>query len=99
MSTATLPESTSEKKGPALYGKAEAAANAILDAFRKGTIPKALAPVFIHRTDDVPCRAWSWSNQLIAAINGTSDARGYRHCQPVRGAAILGVRVDDSHGG
>jgi len=61
------------------YGKAECAANSILEAFRNpARLPEALAPAFIRRKDDVPCRAWSWSNQLIAALHGHSDSRGYR---------------------
>ena len=64
------------------YGEAETAANGILDAFKKpDELPAALAPVFINRKDDVPCRKWSWSNQLITAIRGHSDARGFRQWQ------------------
>ncbi len=65
------------------YRKAETAAGRILDAFQTGDLPKALAPIFINRKDNVPCRAWSWSNQLLAALTGTSDARGYRQWQAV----------------
>ena len=66
------------------YGKAETAANTILKAFQNpGELPKALAPIFIKRRDDVPCRQWSWSNQLIVAISGHSDARGFRQWQKV----------------
>ena len=60
------------------YGKAEAAARTILEAFQSGNLPKSLAPIFIHRKDDVPCRQWSWSNQLLTALAGHSDARGFR---------------------
>jgi len=65
------------------YGKAEETANRILEAFKTGNVPKALAPIFIHRKDDVPCRAWSWGNQLMCALYGTSDARGFRQWQEV----------------
>jgi len=65
------------------YRKAESAATEILEAFQTGNLPQALAPIFIRRKDNVPCRAWSWSNQLLAALNGTSDARGYRQWQEV----------------
>ena len=66
------------------YGKAESAANQILAAFQNPEqLPKALAPVFIHRKDDVPCRKWSWNNQLICALRGHGDARGYRQWQQV----------------
>lgn len=60
------------------YGKAETAAQRILDVFKNGSLPDALAPVFIHRRDNTPCRAWSWSNQLLTALAGHSDARGFR---------------------
>jgi hypothetical protein len=63
--------------------KAEHAAGRILDAFKSGDLPKALAPVFIHRKDNVPCRQWSWSNQLLTALAGFSDARSYRQWQAV----------------
>ena len=66
------------------YGKAEAVASAVLDIFRQPqALPKALAPIFIHRSDNVPCRSWSWSNQLLTALAGTSDARGFRQWHEV----------------
>ena len=60
------------------YGQSERAATAIVDTFKSGKLPAALAPIFIRRADSVPCRAWSWSNQLLTALAGTSDARGFR---------------------
>ena len=60
------------------YGQAESCAKRILEAFETGRIPQAIAPVFIQRNDDIPCRKWSWSNQLITALSGTDDARGFR---------------------
>lgn len=66
-----------------LYGKAEATAQAILDAFKSGSIPAALANVFIQWDDDSPCRKWSWTNQLLTAIAGHDDARGFRQWQAV----------------
>lgn len=65
------------------YGKAESAAGRILELFRSGNVPKALAPMFIRRRDAVPCRAWSWSNQLLTALAGYDDARGFRQWQDV----------------
>jgi hypothetical protein len=59
-------------------GKAEEAANDILKLFQNpNDLPKPLAQVFIRRKDNVPCRAWSWRNQLLVAIHGYSDARGF----------------------
>jgi hypothetical protein len=59
------------------YGKAEETVNKILDAFETGKIPAALAQRFIHRKDNIPCNAWSGNNQLLCAIHGTGDARGF----------------------
>jgi len=65
------------------YGRAHDAATRILEAFQAGELPKALAPIFIRRRDGVPCRAWSWSNQLLVALFGYSDARGFRQWEQV----------------
>jgi len=59
-------------------GRAEEVANKIIEAFQSGNLPKAMAPIFIRRKDGVPCRSWSWGNQLLCVIYGTSDARGIR---------------------
>lgn len=59
-------------------GRAEDVANKIIEAFQAGNLPKALAPIFIRRKDGVPCRAWSFGNQLLCVLYGTSDARGIR---------------------
>ncbi|MFH1267077.1 MAG: ArdC family protein [Planctomycetota bacterium] len=65
------------------YRKAADAATAILKAFESGDLPNRLALVFVHRKDNVPCRAWSWSNQLLTALTGHSDARGCRQWEKV----------------
>lgn len=75
------------------YGKADAAANSILRAFQSpSTLPAAIAPVFIQRKDGSPCRAWSWANQLLVALNGHSDARGFRQWQSVNRFVRKGER-------
>jgi len=60
------------------YGKSEDASRKIVSLFESGAVPTALAPVFVHRHDDLPCRRWSWSNQLLTVLAGTEDARGFR---------------------
>jgi hypothetical protein len=75
------------------YGQSEQAANRILDTFKSGKLPAALAPLFIRRTDDVPCRRWSWSNQLLTALVGTSDARGFRQWLDAGRAVRKGARA------
>ena len=66
------------------YGRAEESAKRILSVFQSGDVPAALARVFIHRMDtDTPCRKWSWNNQLITALMGFDDARGFRQWEEV----------------
>ncbi len=64
------------------YGKAEEVATRIVEQFQTGNIPTALAQVFVRRRDSIPCRAWSWTNQLITALSGFDDARTYRDWKP-----------------
>ncbi len=68
-----------------MFGKhARDVASRIVDAFREPErLPAALAPIFIHRADDVPCRKWSWHNQFLVALAGTVDARGIRQWNKV----------------
>ena len=74
-----------DSKASRFHGKAKDAADKIVAAFRSGNLPKALAPLFIDRANDnVPCRSWSWSNQLLTALAGFSDARGYRQWETVK---------------
>jgi hypothetical protein len=64
-----------------MYGgkHTQEAATRIVEAFKQpDQIPHALAPIFIRRKDDIPCRRWSWHNQLIIALHGTNDARGIK---------------------
>ena len=58
------------------YGKSEDVVKRILDQFEGGTLPAAIKPLFVKRTDHVPSNAWSWNNQFIQAIMGTADSRG-----------------------
>jgi hypothetical protein len=63
--------------------RARQAADEILDAFRRGDLPRALADVFIHFDQELPCHRWSWRNRLIATIHGHADARGFRQWKEV----------------
>ena len=66
------------------FNKAEEAAADILKAFENPNgLPKPLAQVFIHRNDGSPCRVWSWRNQLIVALRGHGEARGYRQWEQI----------------
>jgi len=68
-----------------MYGRASEVAERIVEAFKHPeTLPTALAPIFIHRNDDAPCRKWSWHNQLLVILSGTSDARGMKQWNTVK---------------
>lgn len=68
-----------------MYGRATEVAERIVEAFKHPeTLPAALAPIFIHRNDDAPCRKWSWHNQLLVILSGTSDARGMKQWHAVK---------------
>jgi len=67
-----------------LYGKATDVGAQIVERFKDpASLPAPLANVFIRRKDQSPCRAWSWANQLIVAMHGYSEARGYRQWEAV----------------
>ena len=76
-------------------GRAETVALKIVEAFKTGNLPKALAPVFVRRKDGVPCRQWSWGNQLLCILNGTQDARGFKQWNTVGRKVIKGSKAFD----
>ena len=61
--------------------KARQALNRIVDLFKTGDVPKALAVATIPPRDDVPSSKWSWSNRLLQFMADTSDARGFKQWQ------------------
>ena len=75
------------------YGKSHEVATAIVDRFETGDVPAALATVFVHRDDNVPCRAWSWNNRFIVAIHGTADARGFNQWKEVGRSVSKGAKA------
>jgi len=60
------------------YGKSQDVTQAIIERFKSGDVPAALAQVFVNRSDNIPSGAWSWRNRFIQAIHGTADARGFK---------------------
>ena len=53
---------------------------AILDQFKTGDIPKAVA-ISMFPIPDIPCSKWSLLNRTLVFLSGTVDARGYRQWQ------------------
>ncbi len=58
--------------------KAKVCLQRIVDLFKEGNIPKALAVATIPPQTDIPSAKWSWSNKVLQFLADTSDARGFR---------------------
>ncbi len=74
------------------YGRASEVSGRIVGAFKAGSIPETLARVFIKR-DGSPCNKWSWSNQLLVALAGSADARGFRQWKTVKRHVVKGAKA------
>ncbi|MDM8536023.1 ArdC family protein [Desulfobacterales bacterium HSG17] len=51
--------------------------NSIVEEFKSGNIPKAIA-MACFPSPDTPSSHWSFTNRIIMFLSGTGDARGYR---------------------
>ena len=58
--------------------KARVCLQRIVELFREGNIPKALAVATIPPQAGIPSAKWSWSNKVLQFLADTSDARGFR---------------------
>jgi antirestriction protein ArdC len=59
------------------YGKAQQVADKILEAFKSSDVPKALSQRFIA-CGGRHCDSYSWTNQMLVALAGFSDAMGFK---------------------
>jgi N-terminal domain of anti-restriction factor ArdC len=73
--------------------RVESVAHRILSAFEAGEVPAALAQIFVRRQGDLPIARWSWSNQLLSALAGHFDARGFRQWKAVGRSVKKGERA------
>ena len=58
--------------------KARQCLDRIVELFRSGNVPKALAVATIPPQADIPSANWSLSNRLLQFLADTSDGRGYK---------------------
>ena len=58
--------------------KAKACLQRIVDLFKSGNVPKALAVATIPPQKGIPSAKWSISNRILQFLSDTSDARGFR---------------------
>jgi len=61
--------------------KAKECLQRIVDLFKEGNIPKALAVATIPPQTDIPSAKWSVGNRVLQFLADTSDARGFRQWQ------------------
>ena len=61
--------------------KAKVCLQRIVDLFKEGNIPEALAVATIPPQAGIPSAKWSLSNRLLQFLADTSDARGFRQWQ------------------
>jgi hypothetical protein len=65
-----------------MNGKVKQVLNGILERFKTGDIPEAVA-FSMFAVPDIPSRNWSLLNRTLMFIAGTQDGRGYRQWQQV----------------
>ena len=74
--------------------RVQAVAETILEAFRSGELPKALAQVFLNPIPEgSPMAKWSWRNRLLVALRGERDARGFRQWKRIGRSVKKGERA------
>lgn len=61
--------------------KAKECLGRIVDLFKTGNIPKALAVATIPPQNNIPSAKWSIGNRVLQFLADTSDARGFRQWQ------------------
>jgi len=52
--------------------------DSIVERFKNGDIPKAVAYTMYPMAEDIPSAKWSMLNRLLMVLAGSSDARGYK---------------------
>ena len=57
--------------------------NRLLEQFKTGDVPQAVAYSLFPATRDIPSEKWSFLNRSLMFISGTGDARGFRQWQEV----------------
>lgn len=66
--------------------------NTIVENFRSGDIPQAVA-IASYPIPDTPSARWSFTNRTLMFLSGTSDARGFRQWKQVDRWVKKGARA------
>ena len=73
--------------------KAQDCLQRIVELFKNGNVPKALAVATIPPQTDIPSAKWSVSNRVLQFLADTSDARGFRQWQNANRKVKKGARA------
>jgi len=73
--------------------KAKECLSRIVDLFKEGNIPKALAVATIPPQADIPSAKWSIGNRVLQFLADTSDARGFRQWQKAERKVKKGAKA------
>ena len=73
--------------------KAKASLNRIVELFKSGNIPKALAVATIPPQSGIPSARWSLSNRVLQFLADTSDARGFKQWKKAGRTVKKGARA------
>ncbi len=73
--------------------KAQECLQRIVELFREGNVPKALAVATIPPQTDIPSAKWSVSNRVLQFLADTSDARGFRQWQKANRKVKKGAKA------
>ena len=67
----------------------------MLEMFKNGNFPQAVAMSIIqkHEDDNIPSDKWSLGNRLLMKFQGTEDARGFRQWQQVNRQVKKGAKA------
>ena len=65
----------------------------IVELFKEGNVPKALAVATIPPQTDIPSAKWSVSNRVLQFLSDTSDARGFRQWQKANRKVKKGTKA------
>lgn len=66
--------------------------NGILDCFKSGDVPEAIAKAMFPAAD-TPSARWSLLNRTLIMLSGTADARGFRQWQEVNRHVCKGAKA------
>ena len=64
----------------------------IVDSFKNGDLPEKIAQTFITTATKKHCETYSFMNRLIVALNGYSDARGFKQWKKIGRYVLQGQK-------